>query len=230
MENPVELSFIIPALNEEENLRRLLPQLFSLTPRPQIIVSDGKSVDATTRVADELGAVVVSGTPGRGPQLNRGAAQAAGRTLFFLHADSFLPEHSYHMLLRTLRECPKLDGGALRFSLAGTKGAWPRIYEYMVYARNKFLHLPYGDQGFFLRARLWEAATQFADWPLMEDIEWWERLGKKHTLQVLPWLLVTSPRRFEERGYLTSALRNLSTMARYKSGVSPFTLAKKYHR
>ncbi|WP_028580223.1 TIGR04283 family arsenosugar biosynthesis glycosyltransferase [Desulfogranum japonicum] len=230
MENPAELSLIIPALNEEDTLRRLLPQLFALAPCPQVIVSDGQSKDKTASVASDLGATVVSGPPGRGAQLNRGVTQASGSTLFFLHADSFFPEHSYHMLLQTLRESPELDGGALRFSLAGTVGAWPRIYEHMVHIRNRTLQLPYGDQGFFLRTHLWEDTTQFADWPLMEDVEWWERIQRQYTMRILPWPLVTSARRFEQRGYLTSAVRNLSTMARYRWGTSPFILAKEYYK
>ncbi len=230
MENSVDLSLVIPALNEEDNLRRLLPELLAFNPCPQVIVSDGGSTDNTRDIAQELGAIVVSGSRGRGPQLNRGANHCSGKTIFFLHADSIFPEQSYQMLLHTLKNNPKLDGGALRFSLCGTKGQWPRIYESMVWLRNKVFNLPYGDQGFFLRTHHWGKSTKFADWPLMEDVEWWERMDQYFSMRILPLPLVTSARRFEQRGYFISAARNLFTMARYKLGVSPFKLAKEYNR
>ena len=41
-------------------------------------------------------------------------------------------------------------------------------------------------------------------------------------------ILVTSPRRFQRRGWLSSALRNLMLIAAWRLGVSPQRLAKLY--
>ena len=57
----------------------------------EVVVSDGGSGDGTLEVARGLGARVVCGPPGRGGQLNRGAAAAAADLLLFLHADTRLP-------------------------------------------------------------------------------------------------------------------------------------------
>ncbi len=54
------------------------------------MVADGGSVDATVEVAAKLGARVVAGEPGRGRQLNRGAAATEAEILLFLHADTEL--------------------------------------------------------------------------------------------------------------------------------------------
>lgn len=229
-EIPPEVSLVIPTLNEEQNLQRLLPELFALTPRPEIVVSDGGSNDNTAAVARQLGAHLVYGARGRGPQLNLGADSASGKVLLFLHADSRLPAESYRQFLHTLQDCPEMDGGAFRFSLADSSGFWPRLYENGVRCRNRLFHLPYGDQGFFLRRNSWNGQTRFAPWPLMEDVEWWERLRRTHCLRILPWPLVTSARRFEQRGYFRSALRNIRTLIRYKRGTPPAHLAKEYHR
>lgn len=229
MDSPA-VSLVIPTLNEEENLRILLPALFALTPVPQVIVSDGGSHDNTIEVARELGAEVVRGARGRGPQLNLGAEHSRGEVIVFLHADSWLVPASYRGLLHILHRCPEVDGGAFRFSLARTAGFWPRVYEVNVRLRNLILNLPYGDQGFFLRRKMWSDETRFAAWPLMEDVEWWERLRGSLTLRILPWPLVTSARRFEQRGYFRGSLRNLRTLLRYKLGSSPVKLAKDYNR
>ena len=49
----------------------------------ELVISDGGSTDATTAIADDLGAVLVTGAPGRGGQLKRGAQAAAGDWMLF---------------------------------------------------------------------------------------------------------------------------------------------------
>ena len=56
----------------------------------ELVISDGGSTDATRAVADEAGAIWVSGPPGRGGQLGRGVAASEGDWLLVLHADTWL--------------------------------------------------------------------------------------------------------------------------------------------
>ena len=224
------VSVIIPTYNEEINLLRLLPQLLALPFAPEIIVSDGGSSDGTLRVAEKFKTKITCLAKGRGPQLNAGAQLAENDVLLFLHADSTLPESSYTAMLEALNSDPGLKGGAFRFSLGNSKGGWPRIYAFNVHLRCKLFNLPYGDQGYFIRRSSWEDGLQFLHIPLMEDVEWWERLQGKVKMQILPCPLITSARRFEQRGYLKSAIRNLSLLMRYKIGVSPSKLVKEYDR
>jgi len=224
------VSVVIPTFNEEVNLLRLLPQLLALPFVPEIIVSDGGSSDGTLRVAEMFNTKRTCLAKGRGPQLNAGAQLAENDVLLFLHADSTLPASSYLAFLEALASDPEVRGGAFRFSLSNSIGGWPRIYEFCVDLRCRLFNLPYGDQGFFIRRSNWQDGMQFSDIPLMEDVEWWERLGGKVKMKILPYPLITSARRFERRGYLVSALRNLSTLTRYKLGVSPWKLVKEYNR
>lgn len=88
------LSIIIPTLNEEKYLPRLLDsirqQQFS---DYEIIVSDGGSSDQTEEIAKSFGAKFVVDSTVRHPsvQRNNGAKNAAGEVLLFLDADSVLP-------------------------------------------------------------------------------------------------------------------------------------------
>lgn len=224
------ISVIIPTLNEERNLRRLLPQLLALSSPPEIIVSDGGSEDLTLEIAEQFGVCITSEGKGRGLQLNAGAKLASNDVLLFLHADSTLPETSYLGFLTTLSEETALNGGAFSFSLQGNKRIWSRIYEFNVMIRCKILNLPYGDQGFFIKRKDWNDGFVFSEFPLMEDVEWWERAGKVLNLKILPYPLITSTRRFENRGFLVNAVRNLWTLTRYKFGVSPEQLVKEYYK
>lgn len=97
----MQLSIIIPALNERDNLGQLVQVLKSAIPPDvthyEIIVVDGHSHDGTPDMARELGAkVIVQRTPGYGGALQSGFDQAQGEYLLTLDADlshrpSFLP-------------------------------------------------------------------------------------------------------------------------------------------
>ncbi len=90
---------MIPALNAEASLGRTLTALTredmagagAGAGAVEIIVVDGGSDDATAAVAAKHGARVVRSPRGRGRQLARGAAEASGEWLLFLHADT-VPE------------------------------------------------------------------------------------------------------------------------------------------
>jgi glycosyltransferase involved in cell wall biosynthesis len=70
----VRLSVVIPALNEERHLGRLLSDLQGQSKRPdELIVVDAGSSDATVRIAEQSQAVVLHGEPpvARGRKLLR---------------------------------------------------------------------------------------------------------------------------------------------------------------
>ena len=85
------ISVIVPSLNEAARLPGLLQGLLSEATKPEVIVVDGGSQDATRDVARQGGAKVVVSAPGRGQQLAKGAAEARGDILLFLHADCIFP-------------------------------------------------------------------------------------------------------------------------------------------
>ena len=87
MDQPALISVIVPTLNEGKQMGGLLDFLLA-RPGVEVIVSDGGSRDETVTICRHYPVKVVEGRPGRGCQLNAGAAQASGKVLFFLHADS----------------------------------------------------------------------------------------------------------------------------------------------
>jgi glycosyltransferase involved in cell wall biosynthesis len=87
----VKVSIIIPALNEEAMLPRLLDSIKSQDfDGCEVIIADAKSKDRTREIAAEYGCLVVDGgLPAAGR--NSGARAASGELLFFLDADVLLP-------------------------------------------------------------------------------------------------------------------------------------------
>lgn len=101
-----ELSIILPARNEAEGLRRVLPRLRAQFPDAELLVVDDGSNDATASVAVELGARVLRQPygMGNGAAIKRGAREAAGETLVFMDADAQHPPEAIPELLAKLAE------------------------------------------------------------------------------------------------------------------------------
>jgi glycosyltransferase involved in cell wall biosynthesis len=87
----MKVSIIIPALNEEVTLPRLLGSIKAQDfDDYEVIVADAHSTDRTRELAAECGCRIVDGgLPAVGR--NAGAAVATGEFLFFLDADVVLP-------------------------------------------------------------------------------------------------------------------------------------------
>lgn len=112
-----QLSIIIPARNEEQNLPTLLRSLAAQSIRPrEIIVVNDASTDRTAEVAREFGAQVLNSQPlpagwrGKTWACHQGAQTATGELLLFLDADTWFEPDG---LRRVLAEFQAAGGGAL---------------------------------------------------------------------------------------------------------------------
>jgi rSAM/selenodomain-associated transferase 2 len=248
------LSIVIPVRHDAEALSRLLAQL---PPQPdvQLIVAatGGKDepfpsdVDARRAIeASRPDVVWVHGPPGRGVQLNAGAARAGGRWLWFVHADSTLPA-GFSAIFRQIdaggaavgsaaagagADAPirsKVVGGSFRFAL--DSAAWQaRVWERGVALRVALFGLPYGDQGLFVRRDVFERMGGFRPIPLMEDVEFVGRMKREGRILHLKVKIVTSARRWERDGWWRRTGGNLGLLALYYVGISPEWLARRYER
>jgi glycosyltransferase involved in cell wall biosynthesis len=91
------VSFVIPALNEEENVGRTIESIHQASGKAsldyEVILMDHGSTDRTREIAREHGAEVVEHPFGTiGGLRNAGAERASGRILVFLDADVVLTE------------------------------------------------------------------------------------------------------------------------------------------
>ena len=83
--NKVKLSIVVITLNEEANIERCLK---SVQWADEILVYDSGSVDATVKIAQSLGAKVISGPwLGFGPTKNKAMLLAANDWIFSVDAD-----------------------------------------------------------------------------------------------------------------------------------------------
>ncbi|HEY0514442.1 MAG TPA: TIGR04283 family arsenosugar biosynthesis glycosyltransferase [Thermoanaerobaculia bacterium] len=221
----MRLAIVVPTLNEEAAVRRHLPA--ALAVADEVIVSDGGSRDGTREAARALGAGVVEGPPGRGGQLNRGAAAAVAEILLFLHADTTLPDGGAEAVRAAV--AGGAPGGAffLRFDVdrpAQRLGTW------LINQRTRRFRVPLGDQAQFATRETFDRLGGFPDWPLLEDLDFVMRLRRLAGFTLIERPVTTGARRFVEQGAVRTVATNWLIWSLFFCGVSPHRLARLYRQ
>ncbi len=224
--NRTQLALVIPTLNAGAQLGRCLDHVDDQKRQYcRIIVSDGGSDDETVDIARERGVDAVTGPPGRGGQLKRGADAADGTAwLLFIHADCHLPAGWRRVVDAHIAS----HTGAAAFRLAfRAPGVAPRIVAGWANFRSR-LGLPYGDQGLLISARLYHSVGGYPDIALMEDVAIARALGGR--IALLPATISTDAGKYLRHGWIRHGGRNMITLVRYLLGGDPAKLADDYAR
>lgn len=216
------ITVVIPSLNEAGVIAGAVASVRA--EAAEILVVDGGSSDTTIEEARASGARVLSSPRGRAVQMDAGARQARSDWLLFLHADTRLEPGWAEAVQRVPEE---VVGGAFRFRLDSARSRY-RVIEAGVRLRCAFLRLPYGDQALFARREAYLASGGFGSVPILEDVDFVRRLRREGHLAILPIAAVTSPRRWEERGFLATTARNAWVLLLDAVGVSRARLARYY--
>ncbi len=237
---PAPVSVVVPALDEARVLPDLLRDLaLQQDAVLEVVVADGGSSDGTPRVVRELGprlpfpVRIVPGPPGRGGQMNRGAAAARGGELLFLHADTRLPRHD--LLARAARAMHRERHRRGTHRVAGHFGLRFRrtrpgaaLAYYLIEARS-FLNRPHtitGDQGLWIARRYFEELGGFDDTlPYLEDLRLARRIFETGIWITLPGWIHTSARRFEAEGIGPRLALNAVIRAAEELGLRGFLAA-----
>jgi rSAM/selenodomain-associated transferase 2 len=220
----VKLSIIIPTLNEEGSLGRILMSITDLAH--EIIVVDGGSADKTAEIAQQYTPHVFSTGRGRGRQQHLGACYAVGDVLVFLHADTLPPQGSQTIIESTLSD-REVVFGAFRLSIhPPTPGL--NLIALVTNLRSRILKMPYGDQALFMRRSDYFRVGGFRDLPVMEDVDLVRRLNRMGRFKLTGDRVMTSARRWEKEGVCRTTLRNWSLLVRYLLGASPQKLHRSY--
>ena len=221
----MNISVIIPVLNEEKTIAATLHALLNLRPH-EIIVVDGGSDDRTGETSRQLGAKVLSAERGRAWQMNYGARCATGEVLLFLHADTKLPDSAFQDIAAALGES-RCAGGRFDVELEGRH--WMlKIVGALINYRSRATKVSTGDQALFVRREIFERMGGFPDIPLMEDIALCRSLKRLGGIACLRSRVVTSARRWESDGVWRTIFRMWTLKFLYLAGVSPARLKQFY--
>lgn len=219
---PPRISVIIPTLNEADHLERAVASART-APAVEIIVVDGGSADGTPEIARQLGVKVVTSRRSRAAQMNTGAAVARAEALLFLHADAELPD-AYGREVLSLLATPGAVLGAFQFRLDDRRPILMLI-ERLVAFRSRWIAMPYGDQGLFMRTATFRALGGFPDIPIMEDYELVRRARRVGRVVLADAAVTTSARRWTRNGPLLTTLLNQLCLMAWMFGMSAERIA-----
>ena len=221
----MNVSVIIPALNEAKLIARAITSAHNAGAR-EVIIADGGSTDATCDVATQSGARIVSCEPGRDLQQNAAARNASGDVLLFLHADSQLPPHAVNAI-ETALALPGTVAGAFEQRIDAPDRFY-RLIERGNALRVRWFAMAYGDQGIFVRRQLFERVGGFPVSRLMEDVLLMRQIRRHCRVVLLAGPLKTSARRWQQNGILRQTFTNWFILIAEQCGVSPDRLAPLY--
>jgi rSAM/selenodomain-associated transferase 2 len=219
------LSIIIPVLNEEENLKVLLPYLknnsFDIN---EIIVVDGGSIDASVKVAENESAILIRSEKGRARQMNAGAKGTSGDILYFLHADTFPPKGFDQFIIEEVKKGNPAGCFQMRFD---HNHWWLRLASWLTKFRWRACRG--GDQSLFITKSLFnEIGGYDENYIIYEDNILIDELYKRNTFIVLQKAVTTSARRYEEKGVWRLQYHFLRIHLMKRLGHSPDRLYKYY--
>ncbi len=222
------ISIIIPTYNEQDYIASLLTSILEdIGEDVEVIVVDGGSTDRTVEIVKGYENVkLAQSEKGRAVQMNNGARMSKGEVLFFVHADSKLPELWKEKISQAIHNRRYIAGTFyLKFDITGF---WYGLYSRL--SRERGLLFTYGDQGLFVERGVYDQIGGYPTLPIMEDYEILNRLKKVGKITKLDAPIITSSRKFSKNGVVLQQLKNIMIVFLYKIGTKPERLARWYNK
>jgi len=204
------ISIIIPTLNEEKYLPLLLESIkkqdfFDY----EIILADAGSKDKTLEIAVKYNCrIIPGGLPAKGR--NEGAKVAKGDVLFFIDADSILPEGFFKNALGEFND-RNLDFASFGLMPIGStkinKLVFNMFYNWYIYALEK--SLPHAAMGILAKRSLFLKLNGYDETiKLAEDHDLGRRAQKIATYGIIKSVKIYfSDRRFRKDGWIKTAVK-----------------------
>ncbi|MCV6629941.1 MAG: TIGR04283 family arsenosugar biosynthesis glycosyltransferase [Flavobacteriaceae bacterium] len=225
----IDISIIIPVYNEFQQLPKLLEYLLPLPqkPRAEILIVDGHSNDGSWELQSDYEQIRWIQSPkGRAKQLHRGALEAKGNILYFLHADSYPPKKYLNHIQNALQNGASAGCFRMRFDHSHWLlqcSAW--------FTRFNHISCRGGDQSLFVFREFYLKLGGFNPFfEVYEDVEFLERVYPKGRFVVLPWYILTSARRYRENGTVRLQYHFASMHLMRRCGYTAKSLQKYYKK
>lgn len=188
---------------------------------------DGDPNGGTIKTIDNNAVVTLVSPKGRSLQMNRGALEAKGDVLLFLHADTYLPGTGLKHIKEKMAT-GEYVAGAFNLSSKNMNLFMKHIY-FTHYWRSRFTRIAYGDQAIFILKDYFHKLGGYPEIPIMEEVVLMQKIKtNKDKICILKDKVRTSPRRYHEDGQIFNWLRNHRIRILFFFGASPESLAKLY--
>ena len=225
------ISVIVPVRNEDPGTLSKLTDLVNLEGIAELVVVNCSDRHSTTDKLKELQSrfnsikVINSEIAGRAHQMNQGEGVASGSILWFIHADTSVPESSAKYILESISTEKPWGRFDIRFD---NPSARMKLVAFAINLRSWVTGVCSGDQAIFLLRSQFQKMGGFPNIPLLEDIALTKKLRRESQAIRIRTPVTTSARRWETRGYLRTILLMWLIRFLFWVGVSPGILARLY--
>jgi len=224
----VNISIIVPVLNEAAIIGGFLQHLRTTAPDAEIIVADGGSNDGTVELCRGLADHIVESARGRARQMNAGARVAHRKILWFLHADSRIATDSLKAIEDMLADS-QVVGGCFRLRIVPARWVY-RVRDVIGDLCVNLFRIALGDRGLFCRREHFFAISGYPDQPLLEDADFYCKLRVVGRVRQILITIETSARRYEALGPTRTSLFYLLIMTLYLARMKMSILERMVHR
>lgn len=226
----MEISVIIPTINEEQVILKTLEALSRLQNVSEVVIVDGGSTDKTCEIVESFTKIknlklIRFGVANRGRQLHEGTRHASGDIFWFVHADT-RPVQGSGRQIKELMRYKQIVGGNFNVVFDG-KTRWARFLTWL-YPQLRSMGLVYGDSAIFVRRETYEKMKGIKPLPLFEDVDLYKRLQRRGEFRHVNLPVTTSSRRFENSSFIWTFIKWSTFQGLYWLGVPPRLLAKGY--
>jgi len=200
MKNLQGLSIIIPSLNENDNLIKLIDYIkkFDLPKYEIIVVEGGTDFQIKTIFKNKIGVKVINHDKGRAKQLNKGAKLARFNWLYFLHSDCIPPRNFKEIIYKSMTNENQASCFKLKFK--------PSNYFLSLSAKaTKYNNIfcRGGDQSLLIHKKLFFLCGGYDEkYKVCEDINLINKIYMKGEFKIMEGNIITDSRRFLKNGTL----------------------------
>lgn len=207
------ISVIVPTLNESAYIEACLGALrrdFS----GEIIVVDGGSEDDTTERARPLASQVLNLKSGLPHQCNQAVERSSGSLLFFIAADSIVPQ-GWALTIKEIMENPRAVGGGFHLAINHPSPVF-RLIAWGGNQRTRREKIAFLDQGLFVRRYYWNELGGFSENSLLPIAKFCDSLKHHGDFVLAPDVTITSARKWEKRGFWQTAFAHFMLFREYR--------------
>ena len=228
----MDLSIIIPTLNEENYIEKTLDYVFNNQSgrfKIEVIIVDSGSIDDTVNLTSNYDVTIFEKPEFIGNKylsLNYGAKMSRGTNFLFLDADCLLP-FDYDFSITNVLKNKNVVGGAFEFEMSG-KGILFGIIKIINRIRYRIVKRYYGDQGVFCNKNAFDTIGGYPEKPIMEAAYFCNKLSKVGSLKLIKSKITSSTRRFEEGGILKVMAKDTFIWIQFLMGLDISKYASKY--
>jgi rSAM/selenodomain-associated transferase 2 len=221
----MKLSIIIPSYCEEENLKKLLPYLRSeIAQDDEIIVVEccEEKYEFSALLQETM---VTSEKKCRAYQMNKGAREAKGDVLYFVHADTIPPRGFREDIAHAIEQGYSYGCYPFRFD---SKKWYLKINAFAT--KFNFLYFRGGDQSLFITKDFFAELDGFDEnFTIMEEYDFLRRARKTTPVHILKHKrIIVSARKYNENSYWKVSWANLVAVCMFIRGKPSDAIKQRY--